>query len=920
MLSRGLLKLMGEAANAGSLQSVYQTALSCVQDACGVERASILAFDAAGVMRFVAWSSLSPVYRAAVEGHSPWLPTDPNPTAVVVPDVLDAPSLDGYREVFRREGIRALAFIPLRFGWRLFGKVMLYRDAPHEFNEAELLTAEQIAAHVAFALEHHRVSVELKTRLAAEQALREQAERAAALLRESDHQLRLALAAGRMGTWEWDMVTNAVSWSEEVETLHGLAPGTFAGTFEAFKADVHPEDWPKLEAALRARPVELRNEYRLRRPDGEVRWVDGRGRVVVDASGKPTRMVGICTDITERKIAEQRKDFVAELSRVLATTLEPEATLECLTELLVPRVADVCVVHALDERGALEPKQIAHRGAARLTRDPLRRAPSHAYVDACAEAVVRTGKGMLVSQITDARLEDVGCRGAGPVEIDGLAVRSLVAVPLQARGHTLGVLSWFLVAPGRHYGDVDLRFAEAVASWAALAIDNAELYRQGNAAREAAEDARGRLEALARVSDGIATALDPAEALRALAEHVVPAFADFCITYAAQGLAIRHFGFAHRDPAKTFLVEALAKSGRVSINDPYGPGQVVRTGEPCLTSEFSVELAHANERRPPHHEEMAALNPGSIMLVPLKARGRTLGAIAFMATAGSGRRFGEKDLRLAMELATRAALLVDNARLYAEARSAIRARDEMIAVVSHDLRDPLQSIAATAELLHLDPSADQAESIEIIGLASKQMEGLVQDLLDASRIDAGQLAIRKERVDMATLVREVQTVFQPQADARGVDLSCDAGGDALCVLGDGHRVQQVLSNLMANALHSVSAGGHVHVNSDRHGDWVRICVQDNGTGISAEQLGRIFDRYWRGDPARGVGAGLGLAVAKGIVEAHGGTIEVESELGVGSTFSFVLPAWGSDVPKRLDPHGITPELSRAAVPAERFAD
>lgn len=917
MLSRGLLKLMGEAANAGSLQSVYQTALSCVQEACGVERASILAFDAAGVMRFVAWSSLSAEYRAAVDGHSPWLPTDPNPTAVVVPDVLDAPSLDGYRDVFRREGIRALAFIPLRFGWRLFGKFMLYCDAPHEFTEAELLTAEQIAAHVAFALEHHRVSSELKTRLAAEQGLREQAERAAAQLRESDHQLRLALAAGRMGTWEWDMATNAVSWSEEVETLHGLAPGTFGGTLEAFKADVHPEDWPRLEGALRTPSVELRNEYRLLRPDGEVRWVDGRGRVVLDASGKPTRMVGICTDITERKIAEQRKDFLAELSRVLATTLEPEATLECLTALLVPRVADVCVVHALNERGALEPRQIAQRGTARPA---PRGASTHAYVDACAAAVVRTGKGVVVSQVTEALLEDVGCRSAGPVEIDGLAVRSLIAVPLQARGHTLGVLSWFLVEPGRHYDAADLRFAEAVASWAALAIDNAELYRQGSAAREAAEHARGRLEALARVSDGIATALDPAEALRALAEHVVPAFADFCITYAMEGRSIRHFGFAHRDPAKTPLVEALARSDHVSIDDPWGPGLVVRTGEPCLKSEFSVEIVHASERRPPHHEQIAALNPGSIMLVPLKARGRTLGAIAFMAMAESGRRFGEEDLRLAMELATRAALLVDNARLYAEARSAIRARDEMIAVVSHDLRDPLQSIAATAELLHFDPSADQAESIEIIGLASKQMEGLVQDLLDASRIDAGQLAIRKDRVDVRTLVHDVQTVFQPQADARGVRLSCDAGSDTLCVLGDGHRVQQVLSNLMANALHSVSQGGRVHVCTDRCGDWVRICVQDDGTGISSEQLGRIFDRFWRGDPARGVGAGLGLAVAKGIVEAHGGTIEVESELGVGSTFSFVLPAWGGDAPKRLDPHGITSVPSRAAVPAERFAD
>src|SRR5262245_37238287 len=416
MLSRSLRKLLGEAASAGSLQSVYQTALSCVQDACSVERASILVFDADGVMRFVAWSSLSTEYRAAVEGHSPWSPSETNATPVVVPDVLSDAALKDYLPTLRREGIRALAFIPLRLGTKLLGKFMLYRDEPHEFTEDEIVTAEQIADHVAFALEHHRVSVELRERLGAERVLRQQAETAAALLRESEHRLRSALAAGRMGTWDWDIATNAVSWSEELEALHGLEPGSFAGTLDAFRRDVHPEDAARLDAkiasALGGEEEEYYCEYRLRRRDGETPWVAGHGRLIRDANGKPTRMVGVCADITERKIAEERAD----------------------------------------------------------------------------------------------------------------------------RAH-----------------------------W--------------------------RLESLARVSDRLATALDPQQALRALAEHVVPAFADFCITYAADERAIHHLGFAHRDSAKTALVEALAHAGPVSIEDPWGPGQVVRTGQPCLTSEFSIEIA-----------------------------------------------------------------------------------------------------------------------------------------------------------------------------------------------------------------------------------------------------------------------------------------------------------------------------------------
>ena len=289
MLSRSLRKLLGEAASAGSLQSVYQTALSCVQDACSVERASILVFDGDGVMRFVAWSSLSAEYRAAVDGHSPWSRSETNATPVIVPDVLTDAALRDYLPILRREGIRALAFIPLRSGPKLLGKFMLYHDEPHEFTEEEIVTAEQIADYVAFALEHHRVSVELKARLAAERVLRQQAETAAALLRESEHRLHSALAAGRMGTWEWDIASNAVSWSEEVETLHGLEPGTFAGTLDACRQDIHPEDEPRVaamvESVLRGDDDECSCEYRLRRRDGETPWVATHGRLIRDTHG-----------------------------------------------------------------------------------------------------------------------------------------------------------------------------------------------------------------------------------------------------------------------------------------------------------------------------------------------------------------------------------------------------------------------------------------------------------------------------------------------------------------------------------------------------------------------------------------------------------------------------------------------------------
>jgi PAS domain S-box-containing protein len=328
-----LRELMQLAASAGSLDDVYQSALHSVQVGLGIERASLLLFDAAGVMRFVAWSGLSEEYRRAVEGHSPWKQDDTGAAPITVSDISSDPSLTSFAPVMQREDVRALAFIPLLFGEKLLGKFMLYYREPHTFTQSEIARSEQIADYVVFALEHHRISVALEDQLLSERELRAHAEKEAAQRMDSEHRLHVAVAAGHMGAWNWDMATGIVHWSEELERMHGVAPGVFTGTLDEVLSFVHPLDLERfrrnLEHSLSSPSSDYELEYRIMRPDGACRWLATRGRILFDVDNNAVQMVGVCTDITEaRRIAEaardadhRKDDFLATLAHELRNPL-----------------------------------------------------------------------------------------------------------------------------------------------------------------------------------------------------------------------------------------------------------------------------------------------------------------------------------------------------------------------------------------------------------------------------------------------------------------------------------------------------------------------------------------------------------------------------------------------------------------------
>ena len=225
-----------------------------------------------------------------------------------------------------------------------------------------------------------------------------------------------------------------------------------------------------------------------------------------------------------------------------------------------------------------------------------------------------------------------------------------------------------------------------------------------------------------------------------------------------------------------------------------------------------------------------------------------------------------------------------------KAERAVRAREDVVAIVSHDLRNPVSTIAMAAAVLELDISEQaKAEQIGVIKRAAAGMNRLIVDLLDVSAIEGGRFVVEPEPIPVAPLLKEVCRMMSAQAGQKGQRLECGVQNELPAVLGDRDRLSQVLSNLIGNAIKFVPSGGRIVVAAQPLEKEVAVTVHDTGPGIPDDDLDRIFDRFWHTRRRRGGGAGLGLAIAKGIVEAHGGRIWVESQLGEGTRFNFTLP-------------------------------
>jgi signal transduction histidine kinase/PAS domain-containing protein len=389
---------------------------------------------------------------------------------------------------------------------------------------------------------------------------------------------------------------------------------------------------------------------------------------------------------------------------------------------------------------------------------------------------------------------------------------------------------------------------------------------------------------LGDASTALASSTDVPGALEALAALAVRTVADRCAVVLRRG---------NGEP----YVSAFAGAVSADASDPD-------TVERGRTDSLRVAQAAMISQEPVLQNE-----PGrSSMAVPLHLRGQSVGAVV-LACLGEGRRYGDADLRSAQDLARRASIAIDNVRLLAEAQESVRAREDLLAIVSHDLRNPLGVVLASSALLlksSLPPEPPGKEGrarrqIEAIERAGNRMNRLIRDLLDFAAIQAGHLSVSSHPREVGALLREVLDALEPIAATKTIKLVDGSPENAgLSISCDHDRVIQLFSNVVGNAVKFTPEGGTVILRAEPDGAMVRFAVADNGPGIAAEELPHVFDRYYQARRRNRDGIGLGLTIARGIVEAHGGRIWVESPtaagpaagpaVSAGTTFFFTLPA------------------------------
>ena len=599
--------------------------------------------------------------------------------------------------------------------------------------------------------------------------------------------------------------------------------------------------------------------------------------------------------------AEARLRVVADASRAFGAAPDYAAALNLLARAAVPALADWCVIRVLeaDDRLHRLPAIYADPGLETTARAMDEYYAAHAdpsaYTPGSAIArVLRTGESVLVPRVTPEWLRTVARDDAHWALLSAMGMVSVVHAPLLLRGRAIGVLTLARTGSGERFRASDLAVAEELCDRAAVAIEHARL-------AEASERRAREGHAMAEIARVLAETLDPSLVWQRIASGVrtllddAPAAALYRVDAAGDMTAVAvstesglHFDWTYQLPKGAGMVgRAIRQRAIVVAADALEEADIYYPPDARARLERSAYRA--------------------LLAVPLVVQERVFGALAVGAVRG--RRFTEREIELVSAFAYHAAVALDNARLYEEAQrrraeaesaqaaaeEANRAKDEFLAVLSHELRTPLTAILGWIRLLLTGrlPPARVSEALASIDRNTRVQTRLIDDLLDISRIVAGKIQLDLRPLDLGALLGDVLALAGQ--DPRAAALLSPPSIEPDCMVrGDRDRLHQVVTNLLNNAVKFTPAGGSVEARLCRVDGEVELVVRDTGEGIAADQLPHVFDRFHQVDRARTRrhgGLGLGLAIVRHLVEAHGGTVRAESAgRGHGATFTVRLPA------------------------------
>ena len=657
--------------------------------------------------------------------------------------------------------------------------------------------------------------------------------------RASADRLSLALSAAGLGDWYWDAASDIVTLSDRAAEAFGVSPGSQM-TWTAMQDLLHPADQEGARREVErvvAERVQYDIEYRVHRSDGAQVWVGVLGRAIYDASDQVVGMYGVVQDITDRKRLEESLRTSEERLRLALETGRMGVWDWNI------RSGD------LNWSDSLEPLHGLAPGAFGGTMEHFQ------------ELIHPDDREMANAAIRHA-LENCG----------------EFYIEFRSRKQNGGI-NW-IGGSGRVFCGDDGQPLRMVG----IGLD----VTQRNRTEQTAQ-------LLADASAALAVMVDFDSTLQKISALAVPSFADWAtVDLAEADGSLRRVSVSHVDPAKIQLAHEIHHRFPPDPEAPQGVWNILRTGKSEIVQEITDELLVQSVKDADMLAILRELGLRSYIGVPLTVRGKTLGVITFI-NSESEHRYSHLDLAVAEDLAARAAIAIENAQLYRELRQADRRKDEFLATLAHELRNPLAPIRNGLQVMRLSGSESSviADTRSMMARQLNQMIRLVDDLLDVSRITRDQLDLKKNRVELATVVHSALETSRSLIDQAGHSITVTLPPTPIYLDADLTRLAQVFSNLLTNSAKYTPPGGQIWLIAEAFDEEVAVTVRDNGLGIPAESLPKIFQMFSQVDRnierAQG-GLGIGLSLVRRLVEMHGGTVDAHSDgPGQGSEFTVRLP-------------------------------